>query len=72
MAVVIGSERNIKVTSEDNSTKSQGPAFHCSPADQVGILDGCGDLKGQAVKKKVEHDMVNNDLGPARPQFKFL
>ncbi len=40
MAVVIGSERNIKVTSEDNSTKSQGPAFHCSPADQVGDYIG--------------------------------
>jgi hypothetical protein len=35
MAVVIGSERNIKVTAEDNSTKSQGPAFHCSPAGKL-------------------------------------
>jgi hypothetical protein len=35
MAVVIGSERNIKVTAEDNSTLSKSPTFHCSPADQV-------------------------------------
>jgi hypothetical protein len=35
MAVVIGSERNIKVTAEDNSTLFKSPTFLCSPADQV-------------------------------------
>jgi hypothetical protein len=37
MAVVIGSERNIKITTEDNSTSSKSPTFLCSPDDQVGI-----------------------------------
>jgi len=38
MAVVIGSERNIKVTAEDNSTLSKSPTFVCSPDDQVSFI----------------------------------
>ena len=40
MAVVIGSERNIKVTAEDNSTSSKSPTFVCSPDDQVSAISG--------------------------------
>jgi len=37
MAVVIGSERNIK-TSEDNLTISKEPKFTCNPNDQASFI----------------------------------
>ena len=64
MAVVIGSERNIKVTAEDNSTSSKSPTFVCSPDDQVrtGLLLSKLPVKALAVQVLFEITAAGSTL----------